>query len=319
MVEDDGAESHLSPWLYFEVEDTGMGIPPEIQDKVLEPFVRGTTGRGTGLGLSIANKLVELMGGRIEILSPVNQAQGTLVRFYFPLILPEPHETPQIEEIKQIIGLASGQPTYRLLVVEEQSDQRQLLTTLLTDVGFQVQEISSGKEVLEIWFDWRPHLILINTQMLLIDTYESLKQIKQLTHTHGTIIIGLRDYQVESPETEHLTAVCDEILPKPCDLDLLFHKIANYLKVDYQYEIVKSPAQVQNILRTSLQASSLQVMSPEWIREVYQASSEGHSQELYRLIEKIPQENSSLILSMTELVNHFNFRQIRKLSSNNHE
>ena len=57
-------------------------------------------------------------------------------------------------------------------------------------------------------------------------------------------------------------------------------------------------------------------MPPEWIREVYQAASEGNSHELYQLIEKIPHHNRSLTLAMTELVNHFNFRQIIPISVN---
>lgn len=64
----------------------------------------------------------------------------------------------------------------------------------------------------------------------------------------------------------------------------------------------------------SLHPSSLQGMSSEWIEAVYQAASEGNSQKLYRLIEQIPPHSCSLAAAMTELVNHFNFRQIRKLT-----
>ena len=65
--------THHSPLTTFEVIDTGVGIPPEDQAKILEPFQRGKAGattEGTGLGLTIAQKQIELMGGQLAFESP---------------------------------------------------------------------------------------------------------------------------------------------------------------------------------------------------------------------------------------------------------
>lgn len=289
ISEDPEMISQSSPQITFEVQDTGSGISPEIQAKVFEPFVRGSTGKGAGLGLSIAQKLVQLMEGEITLVSPVQDQKGTLIRFHLPLMVPESTDVPQLEPIQQIIGLAPNQPAYRLLVMENQAENGQLLTQLLTSLGFQVQAASSPEQVIEICYDWRPHLIIIDTQISCKDGYQFLQPIKrELIHPHPTIIIGLTTYDGDFRTRSALASVCDETLRQPFDTERLLQKIGSYLGISYEYEICQSLPLDQESIELTLQPSSLEVMPLEWINAVYQAASEGNSQELYQLIEKIP-------------------------------
>ena len=120
--------------LTLEVEDSGQGIPQERRDEIFESFVQldqaSDVDRGTGLGLPISKSLVEMMGGDIEVESEAGQ--GSLFRVTVPM---QPAEagmlTPDETAVKQVAGLQAGQPEWRILVVDDNIENRLLLTSLL--------------------------------------------------------------------------------------------------------------------------------------------------------------------------------------------
>ncbi len=165
--------------LYFEVEDTGVGIAPEDIDRVFQPFIQTAIGykstEGTGLGLSISRKFVQLMGGEMTVGSQPNR--GSIFAFNLPIT------SAALDEIEskpspRIIGLAPEQPRYRLLIAEDKWTNRQLLVKLLTEIGFEVQEAKDGREAVERWESWQPHLILMDVRMPVMDGYEATKEIR---------------------------------------------------------------------------------------------------------------------------------------------
>ncbi|MCK4705893.1 MAG: transporter substrate-binding domain-containing protein, partial [Gammaproteobacteria bacterium] len=123
--------------LQLEVEDSGLGILPEQQERIFDPFVQGTshsnTVRGTGLGLTISKSFIDLMGGAIDVES--EPGKGTLFRIELPMALAD---APDLDELvcsaPIVTGLESGQPPWRILIVEDNPDSRLLLLDLLTQV-----------------------------------------------------------------------------------------------------------------------------------------------------------------------------------------
>ena len=120
--------------LQLEVEDTGPGIASEQLDQIFEAFVQGEAARngekGTGLGLTVSRGLVEMMGGEITVESELGR--GSLFRATIPLQLAEAGEdgTAQAPPAR-VIGLQAGQPAWRILVVDDNLENRLLLTSLL--------------------------------------------------------------------------------------------------------------------------------------------------------------------------------------------
>src|SRR6202034_256863 len=112
--------------LIIEVGDTGIGIAPEDQARIFDVFVqagKASTRKGTGLGLSITRQFAQMMGGKISVRS--TPGEGSLFRVEVPVDEAEEsevlaaHDDPN-DDKRQVVGLAPGQPEYRVLIVEDE-------------------------------------------------------------------------------------------------------------------------------------------------------------------------------------------------------
>ncbi|NER98162.1 MAG: PAS domain S-box protein, partial [Symploca sp. SIO1B1] len=166
--------------IYFQVEDTGVGITPEELETIFEPFVQASTSQqfqeGTGLGLAISRKFVELMGGHITVSSKVGN--GTLFQFELPVRVVEAAALETKQQTRRVIALEPNQPCYRILITDDRDYNRQLLINLLSPLGFEVREACNGKEAVEIWESWQPHLIWMDLWMPVMDGYEATQEIR---------------------------------------------------------------------------------------------------------------------------------------------
>ncbi|MBD2464829.1 response regulator [Oscillatoria sp. FACHB-1407] len=175
-----GDETQNAIVLQFEVEDTGTGIAPHEISKLFKPFVQTETGRqsnqGTGLGLTISRHFVQLMGGDITVTSTVGQ--GSIFQFEIQAQASSSTELTTPKTTRRVVGLAPGQPTYRILVVDDVRDNRLLMTQLIEPFGFEVQEASNGREAIALWERWHPHLIWMDMRMPVMDGYEATRQIR---------------------------------------------------------------------------------------------------------------------------------------------
>ena len=115
--------------VHFEVKDTGLGIAKDELDTLFEAFAQTTTGRsakeGTGLGLAISSEFIRLMGGKLEVSSEVNK--GTKFFFDVDVNILKKDELEEQVVSKQIIGLKPNQQQYRILIVDDNEINRQLL------------------------------------------------------------------------------------------------------------------------------------------------------------------------------------------------
>ncbi|MDY6899364.1 MAG: ATP-binding protein, partial [Cyanobacteriota bacterium] len=139
--------------LGFKIEDTGKGIAPEELERIFDAFVQSNptyqTEDGTGLGLAICKRFVQLMGGDIEMRSTLGQ--GTTVKFHILLGLAEqPIQSTLPVPKGRILGLKPNQLNNRILVVEDNWENRQLLLQILVPLGFEIIEATNGQEAIEL-------------------------------------------------------------------------------------------------------------------------------------------------------------------------
>jgi PAS domain S-box-containing protein len=229
--------------LSFEVKDTGLGIASTEIGQLFEPFIQTSTGQqqyqGTGLGLAISKRLVELMGGRITVSSVPNQ--GTAFKFEIPVSLSKPNIESTFSVTKRVVSLAPGQPVYRLLVVEDQHDSRNLAVKLLTKVGFDVCEATNGQEAIALWQNWKPDLILMDMQMPVLSGYEATQQIRVLeanrtaSSPQPTVIIATTASAFEEQRSQILQSGCNDAVYKPYKVEELYAIIAKHLGTSYVY------------------------------------------------------------------------------------
>ncbi|MCZ0903799.1 response regulator, partial [Microcoleus sp. HI-ES] len=232
-----------------------MGIAPTEINKLFKVFVQAQAGnnlsQGTGLGLAISQKLVKLMGGQIRVKSTLNR--GSTFSFEIGVQLPQAESLPPESINQRVISLAPGQPTYRILVVEDLEDNRRLLVEILTSIGFEVREATQGVEAISLWESWRPHLIFMDLRMPIVDGYTATKYIRERRQSQETVIIALTATVLEEDREKVLMAGCNDFISKPFQQRELFDKLAQYLGVQYIYEVVEQTPQKQLVETVSVE------------------------------------------------------------------
>lgn len=256
-AKDETQRQNASIPLAFTVEDTGVGIAPEELDQIFDAFAQATAGRqmtgGTGLGLSISQSLVRLMGGEITVQSTLGV--GSTFHFVLP-VQPATAAISQSSHLNQsVFSLAPGQPTIRLLVVDDQEANRMPLVRLLSQVGFEVEEANSGEKAIAVWQQWHPHLILMDLRMPGLSGWDATQriraeemneQVRQMKReameraantcsTWPVVVMALTAQALEGDRKLALAAGCDDYISKPISLELLLNKIAQHLNLTYTY------------------------------------------------------------------------------------
>ncbi|MBE3110624.1 MAG: response regulator, partial [Acidobacteria bacterium] len=225
--------------LEAEVEDTGPGIPQDEQKELFKPFQQTLNGRlmrsGTGLGLAICKEFVTLLGGDIVLDS--RPGRGSIFKFH---ILAGEGEVGAGEmskpESRRVKRLRSGQPAPRVLVAADEELSRSFLSKLLGEVGFETRCAVNGKEAIEELEAWRPHLILMDTRMPVMDDCEAARRIRANGGGAEVKIIGVSAGAFAENRREALAAGADDFLTNPFREVVLFDKIKKLLGVEYEFE-----------------------------------------------------------------------------------
>jgi len=234
--------------LQFSVEDTGPGIAEEERDKLFEAFHQTTTGKfvqgGTGLGLALSQKLVRLMGGELCLESWVGQ--NTTFTFDMPCTALDGMSKRQVQTTNRIVSLQSDCTNYRLLVADDNADNRQVFVKLLAPFGFQIREAATGRETVDIWTQWQPHLIWMDARMPGMSGYEAAQHIREFEghppYLLAPYIIALSASSLEAERTEALKKGCNDFLRKPFLESDIFGLLSKYLNISPVYE-KESPKQ----------------------------------------------------------------------------
>ncbi|MGY6529489.1 MAG: ammonium transporter [Cyanobacterium sp.] len=298
----------------FTIEDSGIGIAKEDINKVFDAFIQTEVGRksqeGTGLGLSISRQFVKLMGGDIRLQSTLGK--GTIFSFDIvaKIVSIEEVEISEHYHSRRVIALKKGQPSYRILIVDDRTVNRLLLVKLLQPLGFELKEAVNGQEAIALWQQWQPHLIWMDMRMPVMDGYEATKYIKGLGG-NPTAIIALTASVLEEEKAIVLSAGCDDFVRKPFRESVIFDVMAKHLGIEYIYE--QETISPLSKFHEPLTIEELGKMPPNWLQKLYQAVIDLDDDLVLELISEIPQNCQNLAQKLIYLVNSFQLSQIRKL------
>ena len=223
--------------LYFEVEDSGIGIPYDKQNIVFEAFsqVDSSTTReysGTGLGLSICKQLVSLMDGDIGVNSDVNSGST----FWFTITL-ELGEENLLPETTQENDCAQETPQFAatVLVAEDNPVNQELARTMLEILGCEVLLASNGKEAISIAEAQPLDMILMDCHMPQIDGFKATEHLRtqnELRFAKEQLpIIALTADVRDGIRKQCLQAGMNDYISKPFTLSELAHKLSQWLDV----------------------------------------------------------------------------------------
>jgi PAS domain S-box-containing protein len=205
----------------FAVADSGVGIPPEIQPRLFEPFTQadGSTSRrfgGTGLGLAISQRIVELMGGTLEVESAVDVGST----FWFTVALPVAAAVRRPRGEPPVVGRAS--PRLGCILLAEDNPVNQVVGEgYLRRLGYRVDVAANGFEVLEALERRRYDLVLMDCQMPELDGYETTRRIRGRESENGAEagrrlpVVALTAHALKGDREKCLAAGMDDYISKP--------------------------------------------------------------------------------------------------------
>lgn len=229
-------ETEDSIHIYFEVEDTGIGIPDDKLEAIFETFTRIRTKErlfeGTGLGLSIAKNLIELQGGRIGVKSKL----GSGSRFYFDLIFEKGVAVEDSEDKIDENLLAWAQThEFRLLLVEDHK-MNQLVARKTLEKNYaniNVTIADNGKIATELLAKDKFDIVLMDIQMPVMDGNEATQYIRnKMPKEVATLpILAMTAHAHISKDEKYKEYGMDDFVLKPFEPVELFSKIAKYLKI----------------------------------------------------------------------------------------
>lgn len=225
-------------FLSIEVKDTGQGIKREELDKIFDPFVRGSTAQGvggTGLGLTICKLLTELMGGVLKVESKLGK--GT--RFFIRLYLPSVRVEEALPSLSMSMPTGYKGPRRKLLVVDNEPVDRELLINVLAPLGFDIKEACSGPECLKIYPEFQPDIIFMDLAMPEMDGWETSHLIRNV-HGSDVKICIISANAFDRNLDNNLGITPNDFILKPVNLLELIDWIGEQLNLEW---IQQMPAQ----------------------------------------------------------------------------
>lgn len=223
--------------LRFEIADTGIGIAPQDQERIFEPFTRlGNVAerKGTGLGLSITRQYVNAIGGSIHVDSVLGEGSRFCLNIPVDLVAEGDYE-PDNTQAPRVTSLEPGQPEYRVLIIDDRPEDRLVLRRLLEGVGFRVRTAETGESGVECFRAWRPHFIWMDRRLPVMDGLEATRRIRSLDGGRDIKMAGVSASAFPSERDEMLAAGLDDFVRKPYLPNEIFACMARHLSIRYRW------------------------------------------------------------------------------------
>ncbi|MBN1148477.1 MAG: GAF domain-containing protein [Anaerolineales bacterium] len=305
--------------LAFEIEDTGPGIAPDEIETIFGAFVQARNGlknqEGSGLGLTISRQYARLMGGDITVESELGG--GSVFHFEITLALASPIKSMLKGIKRQVTGIEPGQPTYRILIADDNIESRQLLEHLLTYIGFEVRQAANGREAIEIWETWAPHLIWLDMRMPIMDGYQVAHQIKSRQDKAKTVVIALTASVSDIHQEGVNSSCCDDFLLKPFRVNEMYEKMAQHLGVKFVYreetEQLREPPATPKVT-----AEALSALPADRVAALKEAVSLGNRKRAEAAILHMQELPPSIASALSEMVQNYRFREILEMIETQH-
>ncbi|MBB6468345.1 two-component system sensor histidine kinase TorS [Aminobacter lissarensis] len=213
--------------LRLAVADTGIGIAPERQQDVFQPFTQmdaSITRRfgGTGLGLAISREFAGLIGAELQVAS--EPGEGSTFSLDMSL---RKAKAAELSTEKQRRARKAKPPSCNILVVEDDDATRLVSTTVLANAGHRVKAVSSGYLALEAITDFRPDLVVMDVSLPGIDGIETMKRIRQALAAPDLPVVAMSAHVFKTDIARYLDAGVDAFVAKPIVHEQLLDAVAS--------------------------------------------------------------------------------------------
>jgi CheY-like chemotaxis protein/anti-sigma regulatory factor (Ser/Thr protein kinase) len=301
-------------FLRVEIEDTGPGISADEQGMLFQYFAQTKTGQqagiGTGLGLAISREFVRLMGGDITVSSQVGK--GSVFVIHFPLKEGDARAVQLKDKPRCVLMLRSGQAQCRVLIVDDQEDNRQLLAQMLGTVGFEIRLANDGEKAMQEFDQWRPHLILMDLRMPGMDGNEAVRRIRAGVGGKEVKIIAVSaSVSGAKKRQEVLVGGADDFMGKPFREGELFQKIHALLGVEYVY--ADEPAAAAPAEAAELTPELLAGLPQGLIDRMREAVISADVDQLLAMIQEVGARDPRMARALRRLAEHLEYQKLLDL------
>jgi len=312
--------SETEATLLFQVLDTGIGIAKADCAKLFEAFEQvgnlKKQAEGTGLGLAISQRILQLMGGRIQVTSQL----GVGSEFCFIVTLPralnwvkqqDKSESDRIIDYKIVNPTAPEKTRYTLLVIDDRWENRAVLKHLLVPLNFNVVEAKNGQEGLEQLHSVNPDLVITDLAMPVMDGFEFLQQVRHSEVLKHTKVIVSSASVTQLDQKMALDAGGDDFLAKPMEVAMLMQLLAIHLSLEWIYE----PSEVSPVV-SELNLADVIVPPLETLEKLLRPAQIGNLSQLHKQLEQLVTADSayfSFVQPIQQLSQAFKSEEIEEL------
>jgi PAS domain S-box-containing protein len=298
--------------LLIEVEDTGPGITPENQQRLFSPFVTVSDDvalSGTGLGLTISRHFVELMGGEISVDS--TPGKGSIFRIDLKVEAALEEEVEALKEripAGEVVGVAPGTPSYRILITEDQQEAQLLLSELMSRLGMEVRVAGDGAQAVQLFREWRPHLIWMDRRMPVMDGKDATRAIRKLPGGEAVKIVAVTASVFVEQQEEMLASGMDGFVRKPYRFHEIYDALTEQLGVKYVY--ASTSPEEQGEPPATLKAGDFDTLPAALREELLSALEHLDTEHIYDLILQIEKHDQSLSRTLMRYTDNFDYPTI---------
>ena len=300
--------------LIVEIQDSGPGIPSDEIDKLFRHFEQTSTGinkgSGTGLGLALSLELAKLMGGNISVSS--KPGKGSV--FTFDVVIRNGDaEFVNTNIPQQVVGIAKPKLAYRILVVDDKDENLKVAVNLLKIVGFETMEAMDGKDAIEKFEKWNPHLILMDMRMPGMDGYEATRLIKETRKGKQTAIVALTASAFEDERKKIESLGMQGYIRKPFRENELFGTLGKILDIEYIYDETAPKPEAIYDDNIGLISDDIAKLPKNLVNQMNDALAVADLDLLIDLIESIDTDNNGIAQKLLNLAKNYEYENLRQL------
>ena len=306
--------------LLFHIEDTGIGMKPELLDKIFLPFEQlGQTknkSEGTGLGLALSQKIVEMMNSTIKVTSQLDAGSIFEFEMEFP-VADDWTETSSITRTGRIVGYAGERK--QILIVDDRWENRSLFINLLSPIGFELIEAVNGQDGLEKAIKYQPDLIICDIKMPIMNGWQMLQEVRKLDKLKNTLFIICSVSTTDNDTQKAMRVGANYFLNKPVKFKELYRVLAKELQLTWLY----SGEEIKKSMISNYSSKNKIIIPPLSELETLldfakKGKIKGIEQELDR-ISKIDKQYQDFVNELNSFVKSFNIKKIREFIQENIE
>ena len=289
--------------LFLDVSDSGPGIRHEEIGSLFRMFsqtAEGAGSGGTGLGLAISRNFARMMGGDIIVTSQL----GIGSCFHVEILAEEGRgDLKDLVQERTISGLAPGQKSCRILIVDDEEVNCRLISHILEKVGFETRQAADGEAAITVFVRWEPDIVLMDCQMPNMDGYEATRRLKAL---RPVSVIGVSAGVFETDRKNALDCGMDAFVVKPFKARELLDLVADFLHLRYLYDELPEPKILAGPEPASFE-EELEKLPFELVEQIHFSAGSADYYELMKWIDEAGHFSIMLANHLRSLARRFDY------------